>query len=165
MVISGRVGEGADSPEETRRFLRAIRIAPLATLETDNATPSGQGVYVVAGGAKLLYVHVQRLGGSGWGSILTLRLPNPQIGQEPPDTDSKDTSDPMYLEVLARYQLYRDNLASVQSLGENGTDSCLSTSPSGSKAFFRASQGNDEKEAYWLVEGDQPPRKIADSED
>ena len=161
----GMIGEDPDSPEETRHFLRAIRIAPLATLETDDATPSGQGVYVVAAGAKLLYVHVQRLGGSGWGSILTLRLPDSQIGQEPPDTDSKDAADPMYLELLARYQLYRDNLASAQSLGENGTDSCLSTSPSGSKAFFRASQGKDEKEAYWLVEGDQPPRKIADSED
>jgi hypothetical protein len=161
----GMIGEDPDSPEETRHFLRAIRIAPLATLETDNATPSQQGVSSVAASAKLLYVHVERLGGSGWGSILTLRLPDTQIGQEPPDTDSKSAADPMYVELLPRYQLYRDNLASVQSLGENGTDACLSTSPSGNKVFFRASQGQDEKEAYWLVEGDQPPRKIVDSED
>jgi hypothetical protein len=160
----GMIGEDPDSPEETRHFLRAIRIAPLATLETDNATPSQQGVSVVAASTKLLYIHVERLGGSGWGSILTLRLPNPQIGQEPAETDSKDASDPMYLDLVARYQLYRDNLASVQSLGENGTDACLSTSRSGNKVFFRASQGQDEKEAYWLVEGDQPPRRLADCE-
>jgi hypothetical protein len=53
------------------------RIAPLATYETDSGNQSQQGVHLVAVGAGYVWTHVGRLGGSGYGSIVRLPMPEP----------------------------------------------------------------------------------------
>ena len=74
-------------PEELRGkgtvhmyYLNAIRIAPLATLETDDATPSGQGVQVTAAGPDRIYLQSLRLGGSGFGNNSECRRSGSQGG-------------------------------------------------------------------------------------
>jgi hypothetical protein len=141
-------------------YLNAIRIAPLATLETDDATPSGQGVQQTAAGIHRIYLHSLRLGGSGFGNILSVAAPNPQVGTVPAD-QSSDYDEPSYFELDHRLELYKAELASAQLYAENGSESLLCISGSGKKIFYRGAQKGSEDIALYLIENDQPPRKVA----
>ena len=154
-------------PEEVRGkgtvhmyYLNAIRIAPLATLETDDATPSGQGVQETAAGIHRIYLHSLRLGGSGFGNVLSVAAPNPQVGTVPAD-QSSDYDEPSHFELDHRLELYKAELASAQLYAENGSESLLCISGSGKKIFYRGAQKGSEETALYLIENDQPPRKVA----
>jgi hypothetical protein len=140
-------------------YLNAIRIAPLATLETDDGTPSGQGVQQTAAGIQRIYLHSLRLGGSGFGNVLSLAAPNPKVGTVTSDQSSDDERS--YLELGQRLELYRAVLASAQLYAENGSESLLCISGSGKKIFFRGAQKGSHETALYLIENDQPPRKVA----
>jgi hypothetical protein len=140
-------------------YLNAIRIAPLATLETDDATPSAQGVQVTAAGTDRIYLHSLRLGGSGFGNILSIVAPNPRVGTVTSDQSSDD--DRSYFELGARLDLYKAELASAQIYAENGSESLLCISGSGKKIFYRGAQKGSDETALYLIESDQPPRKVA----
>jgi hypothetical protein len=140
-------------------YLNAIRIAPLATLETDDATPSAQGVQVTAAGTDRIYLHSLRLGGSGFGNILSIVAPNPRVGTVASDQSSDD--DRSYFELGARLDLYKAELASAQIYAENGSESLLCISGSGKKIFYRGAQKGSDETALYLIESDQPPRKVA----
>jgi hypothetical protein len=153
-------------PEELRGkgtvhmyYLNAIRIAPLATLETDDATPSAQGVQVTAAGTDRIYLHSLRLGGSGFGNVLSVVAPNPKVGTVPADQSSEDERS--YFELDARLDLYKAELASAQTYAENGSESFLCISGSGKKIFYRGAQKGSDETALYLIENDQPPRKVA----
>lgn len=153
-------------PEELRGkgtvhmyYLNAIRIAPLATLETDDATPRGQGVQETAAGTDRIYLHSLRLGGSGFGNILSVVAPNPTAGTVSPDQNSDD--DRAYFELDKRLDLYKAELASAQSYAENGSESFLCISGSGKKIFYRGSEKGSDETGLYLIENDQPPRKVA----
>jgi hypothetical protein len=140
-------------------YLNALRIAPLATLETDDATPSAQGVQVTAAGTDRIYLHSLRLGGSGFGNLLSVVAPNPKVGTVPSDPSSDDA--PSYFELDQRVDLYKAELASAQLYAENGSESLLCISGSGKKIFYRGSQKGAEETALYLIDNDQPPRKVA----
>jgi hypothetical protein len=151
-------------PEELRGkgtehmyYLDAIRIAPLATLETDDATPSGQGVQEAAAGTNRIYLHSLRLGGSGFGNILSVVAPNPTVGTVSSDPNADDRS---YFDLDKRLDLYETELASAQFYAENGSESFLCISGSGKKIFYRGAQKGSEETGLYLIENDQPPRKI-----
>jgi hypothetical protein len=154
-------------PEEVRGkgtvhmyYLNAIRVAPLATLETDDATPSGQGVQETAAGIHRIYLHSLRLGGSGFGNVLSVAAPNRQVGTVPAD-QSSDYDERSYFELDHRLELYKAELASAQLYAENGSESLLCISGSGKKIFYRGAQKDSEETALYLIENDQPPRKVA----
>jgi len=140
-------------------YLNAIRIAPLATLETDDATPSAQGVQVTAAGTDRIYLHSLRLGGSGFGNILSVAAPNPKVGTVTADQSSDDNRS--YFELDARLDFYKAELASAQIYAENGSESLLCISGSGKKIFYRGAQKGSDQTALYLIENDQPPRKVA----
>jgi len=140
-------------------YLNAIRIAPLATLETDDATPSAQGVQMTAAGADRIYLHSLRLGGSGFGNVLSVAAPNPKVATVPADQSTDDNRS--YFELGQRLDLYKGELASAQIYAENGSESLLCISGSGKKIFFRGSEKGSEEPALYLIENDQPPKKIA----
>lgn len=64
-------------PGGKREFMNllAYRYAPIATRETYPGTPSETGISAMAVSQKKVYVHLSRMYGSGWGSILRLNLP------------------------------------------------------------------------------------------
>jgi hypothetical protein len=140
-------------------YLNAIRIAPLATLETDDATPSAQGVQVTAAGTDRIYLHSLRLGGSGFGNVLSVVAPNPRVAVVPADQSTGD--DRSYLELDQRLDLYKTELASAKIYAENGSESFLCISGSGKKIFYRGSEKGSEETALYLIENDQTPRKVA----
>jgi hypothetical protein len=140
-------------------YLNAIRIAPLATLETDDATPSAQGVQVTAAGTDRIYLHSLRLGGSGFGTVLSVVAPNPKVATVPsdPSTDGNRS----YFELDQRLDLYKAELASAKIYAENGSESLLCISGSGKKIFYRGAEKGSEETALYLIESDQEPRKVA----
>ena len=78
-TIAADPGGAGGEPPEHIYYLNAIRIAPIATLETDEATPSAQGVLVTAAGTDRIYLHSHRLGGSGFGTILRVTAPDSKL--------------------------------------------------------------------------------------
>jgi hypothetical protein len=140
-------------------YFNAIRIAPLATLETDDATPSGQGVQETAAGTDRIYLHSLRLGGSGFGNVLSVAAPNPKVGTVPSDQSADDERS--YFELDHRLELYKTELASAQLYAENGSESLLCISGSGKKIFYRGAQKGSDETALYLIENNQPPRKVA----
>jgi hypothetical protein len=158
-IASDPDGAGGEPPEHIY-YLDAIRIAPIATLETDEATPSTQGVRVTAAGKDRIYLHSARLGGSGFGTILSVIAPDSKVGTVSPDTNAGE--DRSYFDLDKRLILYSTELNSALFYGENGGESLLCISPSGQKIFYRGSSKGSEETAFFLIEGNQPPKKIAD---
>ena len=157
-IASDPEGAGGKAPEHIY-YLNAIRIAPLATLETDEATPSAQGVQVTAAGADRIYLHSLRLGGSGFGTILSIAAPDPKVGMV--SSDQNEGDDQSYFELDKRLDLYKAELASAQFYAENGSESLLCISGSGKKIFYRGSEKGSEETALYLIENNQPPKKVA----
>ena len=157
-IASDPEGAGGKPPEHIY-YLNAIRIAPLATLETDEATPSAQGVQVTAAGTARIYLHSLRLGGSGFGNILSIIAPNPKVGTVSTDQNADD--DRSYFELDKRLELYKTEMVSAQVYAENGSESFLCISGSGKRVFYRGSEKGSEEAALYLIENDQPPRKVA----
>jgi hypothetical protein len=157
-IASDPEGAGGKPPEHIY-YLNAIRIAPVATLETDEATPSAQGVQVTAAGAERIFLHSLRLGGSGFGTILSVIAPNPKVGIVSADQNAED--DHSYFDLDKRLELYKAELASAQIYAENGSESFLCISGSGKKVFYRGSEKGSEEVGLYLIENDQPPRKVA----
>ena len=107
-----------------------------------------------------IYLHSLRLGGSGFGNVLSVAAPNPQVGTAPAD-QSSDYDERSYFELDRRLELYKAELASVQLYAESGSESLLCISGSGKKIFYRGAQKDSEETALYLIENDQPPRKVA----
>jgi hypothetical protein len=156
-IASDPEGAGGKPPEHIY-YLNAIRIAPLATLETDDATPSGQGVQVTAAGTDRIYLHSLRLGGSGFGNILSVAAPDPTVGTVSPDRNPDD--DRSDLELDKRLDLYKAELSSAQFYAENGSESFLCISGSGKKIFYRGTQKGSDENGLYLIENGESPRKI-----
>jgi len=157
-IASDPEGAGGKPPEHIY-YLNAIRLTPVATLETDEATPSAQGVQVTAAGPERIYLHSLRLGGSGFGTILSVAAPNPTVGMVTSDQNAED--DRSYFDLNKRLELYKAELASAQYYAENGSESFLCISASGKKVFYRSSEKGSEEVGLYLIENNQPPRKVA----
>lgn len=157
-IASDPEGAGGKAPEHIY-YLNAIRLTPVATLETDEATPSAQGVQVTAAGPERIYLHSLRLGGSGFGTVLSVAAPNPAMGMVSSDQTAED--DRSYFDLDKRLDLYRAELASAQYYAENGSESFLCISGSGKKVFYRGSEKGSEDVGLYLIENNQPSRKVA----
>ena len=141
------MGSVCTLPEEKQNdyWVCAIRIAPVADLETSFGTPSNQGVEMTAPLTDRIYVHLRRLGGSGWGNIASAAMPSLKFTEGEPEDDSLEK----------RLALYQDELKSIQIVGENGSYGFLCASRSGAHVFYRVSDPKAEKMKLWLVSGQQ----------
>lgn len=132
----------SDDPDDKAVDIEAHRCAPLATLETQNTTPDQMGVDSIAPAATWIYTHIHRMGGSGWGRIVRLKV-------KPASNSGED--------LEARLKVYADALRSVQILVENGSSSSLCASRDGKRVFY--TEGNDLDTAT-LIDGDAKPQRI-----
>ena len=137
---TGSVCSVADD-DESGYWICGIRIGPLANLETSFSTPTNQGVQATAPAGESVYVHLLRLGGSGWGQIASVSAPAVKFVNGEPEGDTLEK----------RFALYQDELKSVRLLGENGSYSFLCSSRSGKRVFYRAAEPQTEKMKIWLV--------------
>jgi len=132
---------GVPDDKESGYWICGIRIGPLANLETSFSTPTNQGVQATAPAGESIYVHLLRLGGSGWGQIASVSAPTVKFVDGEPEDDTLEK----------RLALYQEELKSVRLLGENGSYSFLCSSRSGKRVFYRAAEPQTEKMKIWLV--------------
>lgn len=109
----------------------ATRFGPVALLETQNGTPASTGVREIAVAGDTVYAQMRRMGGSGWGSTISVRWAGAakRKGEEAVpslDAGSVAHSVNLYKAALDRFQLY----------GDNAGESYLCGSTDGRKVFF-----------------------------
>ena len=144
--------------------LTGERIAPVATRETVNGTPGQMGALELAVAGNKIFSCVRRMGGSGWGRVVSLKRP-----VEPPANDAKKSS---AVEESPSSQLdlvtatYLSELSSLHNYGENGgLPGFLCATSDEKKVFFvtkRAKSENSElvSRDFWLIENGSEPKQI-----
>jgi hypothetical protein len=110
----------------------AYRYAPLATLETENATPSEIGVADIGASRESIYVQLSRMGGSGNGWLARLSRPVPRRTNE-------QSLDLLY-KPKERLPVYEKSLSSLQILGEDSHAGEIAVSP-------------DERRVHYVMHG------------
>jgi hypothetical protein len=144
---SGQIYEVGES-ESPGGVLGAYRCAPLATRETDNATSSQVGVSSIVAVDPWLYVHVSRMGGSGWGNVVRLAMPAGEVTPE---------GNPAYpFTVFEHAAAYQKALASLVDLGENGSFAYLAVSPDGRTVYFQAAPAGGEIQDWLVIDHGAP---------
>lgn len=128
---------GTSTPTNMRGVLTGERIAPLARLETYEGTPVGTRVMEIAPAGRLIYIHTQRMYGSGWGSIMTMATP--------PLDEAHDDGD---------YTDFITALSSIKVIDEAGSATWLCVSADEKKIFYQAGR------THWLIENGRKPRKL-----
>ncbi len=106
----------------------AYRYAPLATLETENATPSEIGVDDIGVSRELIYVQLSRMGGSGDGWFA--RLSRPVL--KPTSEQSLD----LLYKPSERLPVYQRSLSSLKILGEDSHAGHIAVSPDERKVYY-----------------------------
>jgi hypothetical protein len=142
-IWQGEIEPYGSDNQEWPFSLSAYRYAPLATLETENGTSAQAGVSHIALTRNLIYVHIYRLGGSGFGWLAQLpRLPTKREG-------ARRLS--IRFQLDDRLAVYRQLLASTKILGKQDKyASGLCTSPDGTRVHYTL--GGKE----WLVVNGKP---------
>jgi hypothetical protein len=139
---NGDLWHGQIEVEEGRYSLNAYRYAPLGALETANTTPNETGVRDIAVARDAIFVHLARLGGSGWGSLAQIARP-PGAGK-PEDFGAS-------VVPAERLPMYKTALDSVKILGENGGAANLCMSPDETRVYYSKPVENSNQPEDWLV--------------
>ncbi len=118
----------------------ASRFGPCAALETQNTTSGSTGVSEIAVAGRTVYAQMNRMGGSGWGFIMSVRW-------SPPKVDRKDEKypEPPLADVEQSIAAYRSALQSFRRYGENKRTSYLCGSADGRKVLFATRADSREK--------------------
>ena len=143
--------EPTEDPGQPYGDITAYRYAPVAERYTYSGTPSETGVSAIAAGAGHVFVHISRMGGSGWGHLAWLALPTAVTDDHFEEHNSVEDS------IHA--------LQSVKKLEENGSCSYLCASPDGKRVYF--TNGMGEKRTHFLSDstiehGDPLPFRIGE---
>jgi hypothetical protein len=131
-AANGDLWEGSvELPSELdeRPSVDAIRFAPVALLETANTSPNSTGARELAVAGRTIYAHMTRMGGSGWGEMISVRWPG-----EPKSEEGKAPS--VESGVKPNVETFKSALATFRVYGPNQGASYLCGSPDGRKVFF-----------------------------
>jgi hypothetical protein len=148
-VSGGDIWEGDISKPTEPEDLPAVeadRFAPVAILETANTTPNSTGGRKLAIAGRTLYAQMTRMGGSGWGEMISVRWPGK------PKTDegkASRTESPIKLNI----EEFKSALGAARFYGSNKGASYLCNSPDGRKVFF-ATRYEDEAHKVRFYLGD-----------
>ena len=132
-------------PEELPA-VEADRFAPVAILETANTTPNSTGARKLAVAGQTVYAQMTRMGGSGWGEMISVRWPG-----EPKTDEGKAprTESPIKVNI----EKFKSALGAARFYGSNQGASYLCNSPDGRKVFF-ATRYEDEAHKVRFYLGD-----------
>ena len=143
--------EPTDEPDRPYGDITAYRYAPVGERFTYSGTPSETGVREIAAGAGHVFVHISRIGGSGWGHLSWLASPPTMVD------DHFETRNSVEDSIRA--------LQSVKELEDNGSRSYLCSSPDGKRVYFTSGMG--EGRTHFLCDstielGEPQPFRIGD---
>jgi hypothetical protein len=142
-AAEGDLWEGSvELPSELdeRPSVEADRFAPVALRETANTTPNSTGARQLAVAGRTVYAQMTRMGGGGWGEMISVRWPvEPQTDEgNAPRTDSPRS-------IKLNIEEFKSALGAARFYGSNKGASYLCNSPDGRKVFFAT---RDEDEAH-----------------
>ncbi len=148
-AAEGDVWEGSVEPPpepDLPTSVEAIRFAPVALRETANGTSGSTGARELAVAGQTVYVHMQRMGGSGWGEMISVRWPGePKSEDEKPGVENG---------VKPNVETFKSALAVFRVYGPNLGASYLCGSPDGKKVFFATRNSDNAGEALRFYLGD-----------
>ena len=128
----------ADKVDDQDYFsIAAYRYAPLATLETQNATPAEIGVADIGVNRDTVHLQLSRMGGSGDGWFA--RLQRPKVKG---DTEGEME---MFYEPKERLPIYLTSLRSLEILGEDSHAGYICVSPDETRVHYVL------HDKHWLV--------------
>jgi hypothetical protein len=142
-AAEGDLWEGSvEAPSELdeRPSVEAFRFAPVALRETANTTPNSTGARELAVAGRTVYAHMTRMGGSGWGEMISVSWP-----PEPKTEESKESSSKS--PVRTNVESLKSALAAFRAYGSNQGASYLCGSPDGRRIFFATRYENDDPNA------------------
>ena len=130
-------------PEEPPA-VEAERFAPVALLETANTTPNSTGARELAVAGRIVYAHMTRIGGSGWGEMISVSWPEAKT-EESQESSSKSP-------VRTNVETLKSALGHFRGYGSNAGASYLCGSPDGTKVFFatRDTEGAGDALTFYL---------------
>jgi len=148
-AADGDLWEGSvELPSELdeRPSVEAFRFAPVALRETANTTPNSTGARELAVAGRTVYAHMTRMGGSGWGEMISIRWP-PELKTD--EGKAPRTESPIKLNI----ETFKSALGAARFYGSNQGASYLCNSPDGRKVFF-ATRYEDEAHKLRFYLGD-----------
>lgn len=148
----GDLWYGLIRSDELKGQLTAYRVAPLATLASSAGTSSQMGVTSVAAASEYLYIHLARLGGSGWGKIVRIARTTQSLD---PQRAAMEADYPIDYDLGSRIGAYRMALESFEELGDTSGMARLAASPDGRLVYYQAN-GID-----YLVRDHGKPEQLA----
>ena len=98
-------------PGEELPAVEASRFAPVALLETANTTPNSTGARELAVAGRTVYARMGRMGGSGWGEIISVHWPGESKFDDVNGKPSLDGGVEAYIE------LFKSALTALTSMG------------------------------------------------
>ena len=107
--------------------LAAYRYAPLATLETENTSPAEIGVSDIGVAAKIIYVQLNRMGGSGDGCFAQLTRPRRK---------RDDYGMDLAYTPQERLPIYEQALHSVKIIGDDHRAGSICASPDETRVHY-----------------------------
>jgi hypothetical protein len=131
-AADGDLWEGSVEPPpepDLPTSVEALRFAPVALRETANGTSSSTGARELAVAGHTIYAHMTRMGGSGWGEMISVRWPG-----EPKSQDGKTPT--VESGIKPNVETIKSALAAFRVYGPNQRASYLCGSPDGRKVFF-----------------------------
>jgi hypothetical protein len=144
--------------------LSGERIAPVATRETVNGTPGQMGALELAVAGDKIFSCVRRMGGSGWGRVVSLKRPVESSANDTEKSSAVEGNPSSQLEQVTA--TYLTELSSLHSYGENGgLPGFLCATSDEKKVFFttkRAKSENSELPSrdFWLIENNAEAKRI-----
>ena len=142
-AAEGDLWEGSvELPSELdeRPSVEADRFAPVALRETANTTPNSTGARELAVAGRTVYAHMTRMGGSGWGEMISVRWPTEPKTEKGNEWSSKSP-------VKANVESFKSALGAARFYGSNKGASYLCGSPDGRKVLFATRYENDDPNA------------------
>jgi hypothetical protein len=138
------------TPSESEQEWPAVeadRFAPVAILETANTTPNSTGARKLAVAGRTVYAQMTRMGGSGWGEMISVRWPG-----EPKTDEGKAprTESPIKLNI----ETFKSALGAARFYGSNQGASYLCNSPDGKKVFFATRYEDDAHKLRFYIGND-----------
>jgi hypothetical protein len=135
----GDLWHGQIEVAEGRYSLNADRYAPIAAPETANTTPNETGVVDIAVSRDTIYVHLARMGGSGWGWLAQLARPL---------AESKFSMEPGQ-----GITIYKAALDSAKVLLDNARPLSLCASPDETHVYYCRHTETDQDEDWLITNG------------
>ena len=138
------------TPSESKQELPAVeasRFAPVALLETANTTPNSTGARELAVAGRTVYAHMTRMGGSGWGEMISVGWPPDPKTEGGMEWSSKSP-------VRANVELFKSALTGFRVYGPNERASYLCNSPDGRKVFFATRYEDDAHKLRFYIGND-----------